>query len=91
MASVAQPIVVRSGGSSSAGILLLFIGIVGLVMLFTGNLDRWIGAIAGKQGGAAGIVAPPAIVPEVAQPAPSQPSPAAPLPGGTPTHGGVVQ
>lgn len=54
----ARTIIVRSGSSSSAGILLLFLGIIGLVALFTGNLDRWINAISGQAGGAEGIVAP---------------------------------
>ncbi len=51
-----------AGGGGSAGVLLLFVAIVGLVALFTGNLDRWINAIAGKQGGAPGLggsTAPP--------------------------------
>jgi uncharacterized iron-regulated membrane protein len=72
---VSPPIVMipgaSRGGSSSAGILLLLVAIIGLVALFTGNLDRWIDRIAGKQGGAAGLVAPPgqaATVPEVASP-----------------------
>lgn len=49
-----RTIVVRGGGSSGA-ILLLFVAIVGLVALFTGNLDRWINAIAGGAGGAEGL------------------------------------
>jgi hypothetical protein len=54
-----RTIIVRSASSSSAGILLLFVGIVGLVAFFTGNLDRWITSIAGPQGGAEGVVEPP--------------------------------
>lgn len=49
-----RTIIMRGGGSSGA-ILLLFVAIVGLVALFTGNLDRWIGAVAGSAGGAEGL------------------------------------
>lgn len=42
-------------GSSAAGILLLFIGVVALLALFTGNLERAVASIAGPAGGAAGL------------------------------------
>lgn len=43
-----KPIVVTTAaGGATAGILLLFLAIVGLVAFFTGNLERWIGEIAG--------------------------------------------
>jgi hypothetical protein len=39
----------RNGGGAAAGILLLFIAVVGLVAFFTGNLERWIDEIATPQ------------------------------------------
>jgi len=60
MANATRTVVVRSGGGSPAGILLLLIAVIGLVMLFTGNLDRVINLIAGGAGGAAGLSSTPA-------------------------------
>lgn len=57
---MAEPIVIRqvggAGGGSAAGLLLLFVAIVGLMALFTGNLERWIQAVAGPAGGPEGLV-----------------------------------
>lgn len=52
------PIVVRNvgGGGSAAGLLLLFVAVIGLTALFTGNLERWIQAVAGPAGGPEGLV-----------------------------------
>lgn len=55
MATRYVPVPVQGGGSSAAGILLLLVAIVGLVALFSGNLDRWIAAVAGPAGGAEGL------------------------------------
>lgn len=70
------------GSSSSAGILLLLLAIAGLLALFSGNLDRLIGAIAGPAGGAEGLVRrdgaaafpkDPAVRDRTAAPAPATP------------------
>ena len=59
MANPVRTVVVKSaGGGSAAGILLLLIAVVGLVALFSGNLDRLIGKISNPSGGAAGITTP---------------------------------
>lgn len=42
---------------SAAGILLLLLAVIGLVALFSGNLDRLITAFAGPAGGAEGLTA----------------------------------
>jgi hypothetical protein len=58
---VARPIVVQTGGaggSSAAGLLLMLVAIVGLVALFSGNLERWIAAVAGPAGGPEGLYRP---------------------------------
>jgi len=55
MAAAPRQVIVRSGGSGAAGVLLLLLAIAGLVALFSGNLDRVIDAIAGGAGGAAGL------------------------------------
>jgi hypothetical protein len=54
----------KGSGSATAGILLLFIAVVGLVAFFTGNLERWIDEIAGPRGdsGADGTAYPPGTV-----------------------------
>ena len=43
------------GGGNAGGILLLLIGVLGLVALFSGNLDRLLNAIGGNAGGPAGF------------------------------------
>jgi hypothetical protein len=50
-----RTVIVKGAGGGSAGILLVLIAVVGLVALFSGNLDRLINAIAGKQGGDPGL------------------------------------
>jgi hypothetical protein len=47
---------------SSAGILLLLLAVIGLVALFTGNLDRLIAAFAGPAGGPEGLGGSPSAV-----------------------------
>lgn len=73
MAPRVVPVVVQGGGSSAAGILLLLVAIVGLVALFSGNLERWIAAIAGPAGGPEGLFRGPA--PKIAPGTYGEPTP----------------
>lgn len=85
-----RTVVVKSGSGSSAGILLLLLAVLGLIALFTGNLDKLIHAVAGPAGGAAGLSAPVQtdtsgnIVQTVPTP---PPAPASPAPSSSPYAG----
>lgn len=53
-----QAIIVRTaggGGGSAAGLLLLLVAIVGLLALFSGNLEKWIKAVGAPAGGPEGL------------------------------------
>lgn len=52
---VVVPAAGAAGGSSAAGILLLLVAIVGLLALFTGNLDRILEGIGAPAGGPEGL------------------------------------